>query len=108
MPRARSFFPLSRTLLTTWLTRALRNTGSGAVCRFWAGARRISAPSGLLGAVTGARLLAFGNPGGVECPPDHLVSDAGKVADPAPTHQDDAVLLEVVALTGDVRGDLHP
>ena len=45
LERARSFFPFSRTLLITWLTRALRKTGSGSTVRFWAGALRTMNPS---------------------------------------------------------------
>src|SRR5687768_3513673 len=61
----------------------------------------------LLGAVAATGLLAVAHTGGVEGAPDDLVAHAGKVLHPAPTHQDDRVLLEVVALTGDVGGDLH-
>src|SRR5688572_6776281 len=104
MERAVFFFPLHRTLLMTWETRTLRNTGSGSIGRFWAGARRISAL--LLGAVSGTSLLAIRHTGRVESTPDHLVADTGEVADTTAADEDDRVLLEVVALSGDVGGHL--
>src|SRR5262249_60533197 len=39
---------------------------------------------------------------------DHLVADAREVLDTAAADEADRVLLEVVPLAGDVRGDLHP
>src|SRR5258708_6031963 len=59
-----------------------------------------------LGAVLGTALLAIARPGGVEGAADHVIADAGEVLDAAAADQHDAVLLEVVAHTGDVRGDL--
>src|SRR5690606_36314919 len=102
MERAVFFFPLHRTLLMTWETRTLRNTGSGSIGRFWAGARRISAL--LLGAVTGSSLLAVRHSGRIQGAPDHLVTHARQVADAATADEDDQVLLEVVTLSGDVGG----
>ncbi len=61
-----------------------------------------------LGPVAGASLLAVLHAGGVEGAPDDLVPDAGEVADAAPADQHDRVLLEVVALAGDVGSDLDP
>src|SRR4051794_6710016 len=55
--------------------------------------------------VLGARLLAVGDPQAVEDASDDVVADPRQVADPAAADQDDRVLLEVVALAGDVRGD---
>src|SRR5205823_5428981 len=62
----------------------------------------------LLGAVLGAGLLAVGNAGGVESRADHLVAVARQVLDAAAAHEHDRVLLQVVALTGDVGADLDP
>src|SRR5690606_19253696 len=60
----------------------------------------------LLGAVVAAGLLAVLHAGGVEGAADDLVAHAGQVADPTAAHEHHRVLLEVVALTGDVGGDL--
>src|SRR5262245_35658361 len=64
--------------------------------------------AGLLarGTVLGAGLLAFGDALAVEDAPDDVVADARQVANAPAPHQDDRVLLEVVALTADVGGDL--
>src|SRR5919197_2877146 len=59
-----------------------------------------------LGAVLGAGLLAPAYAGGVQRGPDDLVPDAREVLYPAATHEDDGVLLQVVADPGDVGGDL--
>ena len=61
----------------------------------------------LLGAVAAAGLLAVAHAGGVERAADDLVADAGEVLHPAAADEHDRVLLEVVALAGDVGGDLH-
>src|SRR3954470_6083501 len=61
----------------------------------------------LLGAVAAAGLLAVAHAGGVEGAPDDLVADARQVLHTTATHEHDRVLLEVVALAGDVGGDLH-
>src|SRR5687767_10388234 len=61
----------------------------------------------LLGAVAATGLLAVAHAGGVEGAADDLVADAGEVLHTTATHEHDRVLLEVVALTGDVGGDLH-
>src|SRR3954451_2589468 len=60
----------------------------------------------LLGSVFRAALLAVGDAGGVERSPDHLVPEARQVLDAAPADEHDGVLLEVVALAGDVGADL--
>src|SRR5215203_3404202 len=60
----------------------------------------------LLRAVTAAGLLAVLHALGVERAADDLVADAGKVLHPAAADEHDRVLLEVVADTRDVSGDL--
>src|SRR3954452_1643761 len=61
----------------------------------------------LLGAVAAASLLAVAHAGGVEGAADDLVAHAGEVLHTTAAHEHDRVLLEVVALAGDVGGDLH-
>src|SRR5688500_13074034 len=61
----------------------------------------------LLRAVTAAGLLAILHTRGVEGAPDDLVANAGEVLHTTAAHEHDGVLLEVVALAGDVGGDLH-
>src|SRR5260370_19056322 len=60
----------------------------------------------LLRAVPASGLLAVADALSVQGAADDLVADAGKVPDPAAPHQHDGVLLQVVADTGDVGGDL--
>src|SRR6266581_7777071 len=60
----------------------------------------------LLRAVAAASLLAVADTLGVQRAADDLVTDAGQVPDTAAADQHDRVLLEVVAHTGDVGGDL--
>src|SRR4051794_33866802 len=60
----------------------------------------------LLRAVTAASLLAVLHALRVERTADDLVADAGEVLHTAAAHEHDRVLLQVVADTGDVRGDL--
>src|SRR5580692_6112486 len=59
-----------------------------------------------LGAVLAAALLAILGAGGVERAADHVVADAGEVANAATTDEHDRVLLQVVADARDVGGDL--
>src|SRR5947199_4653328 len=59
-----------------------------------------------LHAVLRARFLAVGDAGGVERPAHDLVAHARQVLDAAAADEHDRVLLEVVALAGDVGGDL--
>ena len=59
-------------------------------------------------AVSGAGLLAVGDPGRVEGAADDLVADARQILDSTTPDQDNRVLLQVVALARDVGGDLHP
>src|SRR4051812_29398335 len=60
----------------------------------------------LLGAVAAAGLLAILDTGRVQGAADDLVANARQVLHTATTDHDDGVLLEVVALTRDVGGDL--
>src|SRR2546422_751261 len=60
-----------------------------------------------LHAVLRARLLAVRGAGGVQRPAHDLVANAREVLDAAAADEHDRVLLEVVALAGDVGGDLH-
>src|SRR3954468_10121386 len=112
MSSALDFLPSSITLLMTCWTRRERWTGSGSTGRIWAAARR-GIGLLLLDAVLGAGLLAVADAGGVERPAHDLVAHARQVLDAAPADEHDGVLLEVVALTRDVRrhldrsGDAH-
>src|ERR1700760_2333608 len=60
----------------------------------------------LLRSVTAASLLAVADALGVQGTADDLVTDARQVTHPAAAHEHDRVLLQVVADTRDVRGDL--
>src|SRR5579884_3943199 len=101
--------------MTCWTSR-LWWTGSGGIGLTWAAARRgtrrrlrDSARARSLGlhAVLRAGLLALAHAGGVERAADHLVAEARQVLDPAAAHEHPRVLLQVVALAGDVGADLH-
>src|SRR6201989_3046163 len=61
----------------------------------------------LLHALLGAGLLAVADAGGVERAADDLVAHARQVLDAAAADEHDGVLLQVVALSRDVRGDLE-
>src|SRR5215208_497054 len=91
--------------MTCW-TRRERWTASGSILRTVAAARR-----GIrllpLHAVLRAGLLAIADAGGVERPAHDLVAHARQVLDAATAHEHDRVLLQVVALAGDVAGDFH-
>src|SRR5579875_782346 len=81
---------------------------SGSIVRTWAAARR-GKESSLLGlhAVLRAGLLAVRDAGGVKRAADHLVTETREVLDAAAAHEHHRVLLQVVALAGDVGADLH-
>src|SRR5690625_18048 len=82
---------------------------SGSGRRSGASARtRLIAASALLllRAVAAAGLLAVLHTLGVERAANDLVTDTGEVLHPAPAHENDRVLLQVVPDAGDVRGDL--
>src|SRR5438128_222615 len=83
--------------------------GSGWVSRLTAGPLRGMGPDLLrapLRAVARAGLPAVPDPGRVERAADDLVADPRHVLHPAAAHEHDRVLLQVVADTGDVGGDL--
>src|SRR4051812_26413199 len=107
MRSAVDFLPSSMTLLITCWTRRERWTGSGSICRMVAAERRGIGSLLLLHAVLRAGLLAVADAGGVERPADDLVAHARKVLDAAAAHEHHGVLLQVVALAGDVHRDLH-
>src|SRR3954463_5168272 len=60
-----------------------------------------------LHAVLRTSLLAVRDAGGVQRAAHDLVADARQILDAAAAHEHDRVLLQVVALARDVRGDLH-
>src|SRR5919202_2121577 len=105
MRSATDFLPSSITRLMTCWTSLERWTGSGSIGRMAAAARRGT----LLGlhAVLRAGLPAVRDAGGVERPADDLVAHARQVLDAAAADEHDGVLLQVVALAGDVDRDLH-
>src|SRR4051794_39134367 len=105
MSSALDFLPSSITLLMTCWTRRERWTGSGSTGRIWAAARR-GIELLLLDAVLGAGLLAVADAGGVERPAHDLVAHARQVLDATAADKHDGVLLKVVPLARDVRGDL--
>src|SRR5919108_1674297 len=108
---ATDFLPSTITLLTTCWTSRLLCTLSGSSGRGVMSPRRGTNGALVLrslDAVLGARLLAVRHAGGVERPAHDLVAHAGKVLHPAAADQHHRVLLEVVALTRNVRRDLHP
>src|SRR6476619_4746958 len=109
MRSARLRLPFSITLLTIWVTSTDRCLGSATSSRRSAGPLRGISGSLLgLGAVPAAGLLAVLHAGGGEGAADDLVTHTGEVADAAAADQHDRVLLQVVALTGNVRGHLDP
>src|SRR5690349_21539937 len=107
MRSAVDFLPSSITLLMTCWTSFERWIGSASSGRIWAAARRGTGEVlPFLDAVLRARLLAVAHAGGVERPAHDLVADAGQVLDAAAADEHDRVLLQVVALAGDVGRDL--
>src|ERR1700733_1558743 len=121
MPSATAFLPSRMTTLTNLVMRrrtstgASVNLGSGRTLRLGTSPLRGMASSssgtgGLLRAlraVLRARLLAVLHARGVERAADDVIANARQILDAAAADQDDRVLLQVVALAGDVRGDFH-
>src|SRR6188472_2770046 len=109
MCSARLRLPCSITLLTSCVTSTEWWIGSDTRSRRGAGPLRGIVSSLLgLGAVPAPGLLAVLHAGRIERAADDLVPDARQVADATATDEHDGVLLEVVALTGDVGRDLDP
>src|SRR5271157_4012296 len=107
MRSARDRLPRERILLHSWVTSTDRYTGSGTSSRRGGGPLRGN--SGLLlGAVAATSLGAVAHAGGVQSATHDLVTDAGEILYPAASHEDDRVLLQVVAHPGNVRGDFRP
>src|SRR4051812_43460449 len=132
MPSATDFLPSSMTLFMNFERTMSPNLGSGRISRFSGRRRRDMIYSFLfslvrnlwdpskchfddgpvrgllvgllrtLGAVLGTRLLAVLDALGIENAAKHVIAHARKVAHTAAADQHDAVLLEVVALAGDV------
>src|SRR6266550_700560 len=121
MPSATDFLPSSMTEFMNFERTMSPNLGSGRISRFSGRRRRdiglfLSLQPdpehvrgllsrglfGALGAVLGAGLAAILDALGVEHAAQHVIAHAGKVAHTAAADQHDAVLLEVVALAGDV------
>src|SRR3982074_1809039 len=94
------------TLLMTCWTSFERWIGAASTGRIWAAARRGMRWLFLLHAVLRAGLLAIAHACRVERAAHDLVADARQVLDASAAHQHDGVLLQVVTLAGDVRGDL--
>src|SRR5580700_10231030 len=116
MPSAVDFLPQSISVFVNFVTSLSLNLGSGMIRRLGTSRRRgMVLGLGALDAVLGALAVAVdlvgrrGTDGarGVEGAAHDVVAYAGQVLDTASTDEHDGVLLEVVALAGDVRGDLH-
>src|SRR5215470_19267086 len=106
--------PLRGILALLTLSRSLRLRGSGSLRLRLAPGSPFSFASarstllGPLGAVLGPALPTVGDAGGVERAANDVVADPGEILHAAAADEDDRVLLEVVTLAGNVRGDLHP
>src|SRR3954468_733152 len=95
-----------RILLISWVTSGELYTGSAMSGRRCGGPLRGMSALLLLRAVAAAGLLAVADALGVQRTADDLVANAGEILHTAATHEHDRVLLQVVADTGDVGGDL--
>src|SRR5438067_6067570 len=121
MPSATDFLPSSMTEFMDFDRVMSPNFGSGRISRFSGRRRRdigcflslqpVPEPVrgllsrgllGALGAVLRAGLPAVLDPLRIEHAAEHVVADAGQIAHTAAADQHDAVLLEVVALAGNV------
>src|SRR5690349_6683928 len=124
MPSAVDFLPSSMMLFMNFDRTMSPNFGSGRISRF-SGRRRRDIDSyplssawsgtcpgltrvlfGTLGAVFGTALATVLDTLGVENAAKHVIAHARKIAHTATADQHDAVLLEVVALAGDVADHL--
>src|SRR3954468_18402997 len=95
------------TLFTSWDTSTEPYTGSGSTVLGAISARRGIRLAPQLRAVLRARLLPVAHARRVERGADDLVADARQVPDAAAADEHHGVLLQVVALAGNVGGDLH-
>src|ERR1019366_3952232 len=106
MRSASERFPRERTLLHSWVTSTDRYTGSGTSSRRGGGPLRGN--SGLLlGAVAATSLGTVAHAGGVQSATHDLVTNTREVLHPAAAHQNDRVLLQVVADSRNVRSALR-
>src|SRR6476646_7504813 len=120
MPSATDFLPSSMTVFMNFERTMSPNFGSGRISRF-SGRRRRDIGKflslqpvrnlsgaysrgllGTLGAVLRTALSAVLDALRIEHAAKHMVADAGQIAHAAAADQNDAVLLEVVALAGDI------
>src|SRR5437667_5792471 len=124
MRSAIAFLPSRMTVFTNFVTRRRVSTtwsvyfGSGSGLRFGTSPLRgialLPIPLlnrellGALGAVLGAALASVGHARRIERPANDVVAHARQILHATPADEDDRVLLEVVALTRDIGGDLHP
>src|ERR1700753_4020435 len=106
MRSATERLPSLSTLLTSCVTSGEPYTGSEISGLLGAGPLRGMSALLLLRAVAAASLLAVLHALRVQRAPDDLVADTRQVLHPATTHEHHRVLLQVVPLTRDVRGDL--
>src|SRR5882724_11509396 len=106
MRSASERLPSLSTLLASAVTRGEPYTGSVTSCRFVAGPLRGISALLLLRAVAAASLLAVADTLGVQRTTDDLVANTRQVADSATANEHDRVLLEVMANTRYVGGDL--
>src|ERR687888_411101 len=106
MRSARLFFPSTMTLLMKRARLLLPKRASGGTSRRTTRARLGIQPP--LTAQSGRFNHTVHRTARDEGPAYDMIAHAGQVLDPAATDQHHRVLLEVVALAGDVGGDLHP
>src|SRR6476620_11844224 len=124
MPSATDFLPSSMTLFMNLDRTMSPNFGSGRISRFSGRRRRaiglflslqpdpehvrglLSWLFGALGAVLRAGLPAVLDALRIEDAAEHVVANAGKIANTAAADQHDAVLLEVVALARNIADHL--
>jgi len=97
--------PRSRILLVSWVTRTTCRSGRRVLHDEGRGLYEALFTSPF-GAVATTGLLAVTHTRGVERAADDLVANARQVLHTAASHEDDRVLLEVVANAGDVGRDL--
>src|SRR5580698_7066388 len=112
---ARFFLPLFMMTLTRWATSGLLYRMSGTTWRFSALWRRDMVGGSLRGllrflraldAVLGAAAAAFLDARRIQRAAHNVVAHAGEILNAAAAHEHDRVLLQVVALVGDVGNDL--